>query len=402
MPGHKGGHMIPRYLKRDLYDIDVTELGYNDDLNAPKGIIRDLQESMASEYGCIKSYLLTNGATQGISTALHACAGIGDKILISADCHISVLNIMKIVKAKPVYIRRPFNGGRGFLEPCTFEDVTEAYVLNPDAKILFFTYPNYYGFCADAKRIIEFAHAKGMIVIVDEAHGAHFHYSGLLPASAVELGADIVVQSMHKTLPVLTQVGLLHVNAKELINSIESSLRIFSSTSPSYIFMVSAEYGFRYMQRSGKIELKRIIDAVKKIREFDRIKKVANDDPTRIVYDVTGTGLCGFEISKILADRYGIYAEMADLDNIVLIASVMNRNTDLKKLSTALGTLDRQEFTGSKTVVYDHSYVGRKAEKDILIYPPGTPFMLKDEIYSKEKAEYLQRVKNLGGEIVEC
>jgi arginine decarboxylase len=403
MPGHKGGKMMPHYLKRNIFRIDVTELGYNDDLNDPKSVIKELQEDIAKEYGCLKSYLLVNGATQGILTAIHACCGNNDKILISADCHISVLNALKLTCSQAVFISRPFNNGRGLREPCTLEGVRAAYAQDPDAKVLFFTYPNYYGRCADAKSIIEFAHDKKMTVIADEAHGAHFHFSDLYPESAVDLGADIVIQSMHKTLPSVTQTGLLHVNNISLLNSIGSSIRIFSSTSPSYIFLVSAEFGFRYMQISGKIESKRIIDAIGRIGKFDRIERVAADDPVRIVFDVSKTGCSGYEISGMLSERYGIYAEMADPENIVLIASVMNRNNDFKKLSSALRKIDRRAVcTNIKTPEIGHPETGKISEKNVFIYPPGTPLIFKGEIYSKEKTDYMQKVRSLGGEIIEC
>jgi arginine/lysine/ornithine decarboxylase len=403
MPGHKGGEMIPHYLKRNIFRIDVTELGYNDDLNDPKSVIKDLQENIAKEYRCLKSYLLVNGATQGILTAIHACCGKNDKILISADSHISVLNALKLTCSQALFISRPFNSGRGLREPCTLEGVRNAYAQAPDSKVLFFTYPNYYGRCADAKSIIEFAHEKGITVIADEAHGAHFHFSDLYPESAVDLGADIVIQSMHKTLPVVTQVGLLHVNNSSLLDSIGSSIRIFSTTSPSYIFLVSAEFGFRYMQISGKIELKRIVDAIGRIGKFDRIERVKSDDPARIVFDVSKTGYSGYEISRMLSVRYGVYAEMADPEYIVLIASVMNRNSDFKKLSRALMKIDGQAVCANiKKPEIGHSEAGKKSEKNVFIYPPGIPLILKGEAYSKEKAEYMEKVRSLGGEIIEC
>ena len=391
MPGHKGGRGIKNSIGKNLFRIDTTELPYTDNLYKPEGILKELLSDISKTFGSFCSRLLVNGASQGVLSSFHSCLGERDKVIIFGNCHISVLNALKICRAEPVMVSKTENAEK------VIED-------NRNAKAVFFTYPDYYGFCPDAGGIIRAANKRGMTAIADEAHGTHFTFSDKLPVSAVKLGADIVIHSMHKTLPVVTQAGLLHLNDPVLKDRIDGSLRIFGTTSPSYIFMVSAEYGFEYMKKHGKMELERIIREAMDLGTYEKIFKVPNHDPTRIVFNVAGTGRNGFEISKELSREHRIYIEMADMDSIVMISTVMNTTGDFRKLKKALRLIDsrpvRDKVSGS--MMYDYSFEGRIAEKTICLFPPGTPLVMKGEVYTKAKLEYMQKIKIAGGDIIEC
>ena len=392
MPGHKSGQMIPSYLKKNLFKIDTTELSFSDNLDHPKDLLKDLLDDISNEYNSKKSYLLVNGATQGILASITGCVGRNDKIIIARDCHISVFSALEICGAVPT-----FTEGTN-----SINDIVCTYEKNKDSKVIFFTSPNYYGKCAETEKIIKFAHENGMIVIVDEAHGSHFTYSENFPKSAVELGADIVIQSMHKTLPVMTQVGLIHLNNMSLIDTIEKRIRMFRSTSPSYVFVVSAEFGFRFMKKSGKIELDRIIEEIDNIGTYQNIQKIENDDKTRIVFDISGTGNTGFEISRILFEKHKIIIEMADISRIVLIATVMNKKSDFKRLKKALKELDgSKKVFHNEEVVIDRSRIDEIAQTNVILYPPGTPIILRGEKISEEKLVYIEKCKKSGGEVLE-
>jgi arginine decarboxylase len=398
MPGHKGGRKIPGHFKRNLLKIDTTELSYSDNLRVPSGMIREMLEEISKRYGSIESYLLVNGATQGIHAAFHATLSEGEKAIIAGDCHLSVLNALEICHGKPVFVK-----SRGIEDPAPLSAIEEACRENTDARILFFTYPNYYGFCADAKEIIELAHKNGLIVIVDEAHGAHFEFNKALPVPSLRKGADVVIHSMHKTLPVITQTGLLHVNNNAILGSVKRSVDLFSTTSPSYIFIVSAEFGFGYMQKRGKIELEKLLENIDNIKEFEKIKRIRNDDGTRIVFDVSETGATGHEISRMFGKRYRIFCEMADAKHIVLITSVMNTKRDFRRLEKALDYVNRRKWQKMHIdEENDYSKLGEKAGRNVIIYPPGTPVILEGEVYTKEVIDKIASTKSQGGDILEC
>lgn len=392
MPGHKGGRGIPRALKKNLYRIDTTELDYSDNLNNPKGILKKLQDDIAALYGCHKSYILVNGATLGIISAIYACAKKDQKVIIIGNCHICVINAIKIAGAKAVFVSSQDQG-----------NIIKAILDNTDAAVLFITRPDYYGRCTDVKEVIGIARKKGIKTIIDEAHGTHFFFSDRFPETAIRMGADIVIQSPHKTLPVLTQAGLLLLSDPALETRLFGSIRMFSTTSPSYILIVSIENGFGYMARHGKIESERLIRLSCEIDGFVNIKRLANDDLSRIVLDVSETGKSGYDFARLLRERFGIYAEMADPVCVVFISTVMNTKRDFDKLKKALLHLDRKQFWESKKEsVIDHSMIDRVSEHDIIIYPPGTPIVLKGEKFTKDKLEYIEKVRNMGGEIIEC
>lgn len=392
MPGHKGGRGISRAFKRNLFKIDTTELDYSDNLYDPTSVLKRLQDDIASLYGCYKSFILVNGATSGIISSIYACAKKDQKVIIAGSCHISVINALKISGANAVFVKSQDR-----------DAMTAAVSGHPDAGVLFITRPDYYGRCPDVKDAVLLAKGKGIKTIVDEAHGTHFFFSDRYPVSAISLGADIVIQSPHKTLPVLTQGGLLLLSDPSLEAEIISALRMFSTTSPSYILIVSIENGFGYMARHGKIESERLFGFARGIDGFNYIKRLENNDPSRIVLDVSKTGYSGYAFSKILRERFGIYAELADESCVVFISTVMNIKRDFDKLKKALTRLDKKT-TQVLNVEYeiDHALIGRICERNIIIYPPGTLVVMKGERFTKDKLEYIEKIKKMGGEVIEC
>ena len=411
MPGHKYGYGVPKYLKRNLLSIDTTELSYSDNLLKPESILKELLSKIEKVYKSEKSFISTNGSTMSILASFFAVFKEGDKVIISKDCHKSVLNAIKLTKIEPIFIDYYLDKERQIFMPPLYKNIIEKIDEIDNIKGIFFTYPNYYGVCQNAKEIISKAHSKSIPVIVDEAHGSHFVYSSKFPKSSLEYGADIVIQSIHKTLPALGQTGLLHVKNKKYIKKVEEYYNIFETSSPSYIMISMAEYAIEYMERNANVRIDKVSKWIGKLEEcnFKKIRKIIVDDELRLIYNVYDTGLTGFEVAKILERKYNIYIEMSDLFNVVMIVTLQNKLSDFRKLKSALLYID--SFHGEERFDCERVYRAfeikegkskRVSQKIVLPYPPGVPVLLQGDSISDDMQYYLELVKHNGGEILEC
>ncbi len=227
MPGHKYN---PEFLPPDLLSLDMTEIDGMDNLHAPEGAIKRLQEKIASVYGADESFFLVNGSSSGIVAAICAVCGEGMPLYVQRNCHQSVFNAMVLSGANPLY----------------FNDIIPE--VNGAAVVI--TCPSYGGDVIDILPIADKVHAGGGILIVDEAHGAHFPFHGQFPPTALSQGADIAVNSFHKTLPALTQTAALHVRGTRANRKrLRFYLRAMQTTSPSYIFMASVDFMLDKLER---------------------------------------------------------------------------------------------------------------------------------------------------------
>ncbi|NLW10995.1 MAG: hypothetical protein GX028_03150, partial [Clostridiaceae bacterium] len=256
MPGHHNGRQWPEWLRSNLHLLDTTELSGSDDLLAPEGPARQSLEQVSILSGAAWSRYLTAGSTSGILSMLAACPGRGGRILMSRVCHQSVMHAAALLDLNIVWIKPSLwpeappenNEPMTLLPQISLADVQLA-AANGDFDAVFLTSPDYYGSCAEIAAISEFAHANNASVLVDEAHGAHLSLEHIdLPASAMRQGADICVQSLHKTLPALTSAAVIHVSVAAVssnridLQRLESSLKIFHTSSPSFVIAATAEY----------------------------------------------------------------------------------------------------------------------------------------------------------------
>lgn len=429
MPGHKNGvGFLETEEGRLLYDniikADITEVEGMDNLHNPEGIIKDAQILLSEYYQSEKSYFLVNGSTSGNLAMIFSCFDEGDKIIVERNCHRSILNAMILRKLKPIYINNNVN--KKYNAPLS---IKEEYLIdiikdNGDAKGIIITYPNYYGVCLDLKLIIEEVHKKGMYIIVDSAHGAHFGVCDELPKSAVMLGADMVVTSSHKTLPSFTQTAYLHLNRPELIEKVDFYVSSFSSTSPSYMLMCSMDYARYYLQTRGPEDYKQLIKLSNKYR--DKINKINGIhvickedlvgqayciDQTRYVINIE-EGYSAELLNKYLREN-NIQAEMCDNQNIVLILSPFNKEDHLELLYSTLKKCDLQEFKNKyydlliselpeirflpyeiltkrvKSIELIKSQ-GEICAESVVPYPPGIPLIMPGEVISKNLIEMIQ------------
>ena len=389
MPGHKLGQGFAHDgAFRDPAFFDVTELDATDDLHNPQGPLLDAQELAARAFGAGRTWFLVNGSSCGIFAMIAAVRGtgrssgrygyFGQKILVARDFHYSAFNAMCFAGVRPIYIT--VNKENHILNPGCVEDALNEH---PDAMALYITRPGYFGNVCAIEEITRIAQKRGVLVLVDEAHGAHLAFSRRLPVSALEGGADICVQSAHKTLPAFTQCAFLHASKKALSEDIglegriSDALRAFQTSSPSFLLMASLDYAREYMELRGESELNRVLDNCESfyvkmaacgygipsdIWPIDaegggggggsggdggggdgengdgssvRMNAYARD-MTRLVLDTRPIGLSGTEVERQLWSRYRIKIEMSSPEHIVMIATVSDSDENFAALANAL------------------------------------------------------------------
>ncbi|MBR1736154.1 MAG: aminotransferase class V-fold PLP-dependent enzyme, partial [Firmicutes bacterium] len=345
MPGHKRKRLP--YLE-DMLSLDFTEIPETDDLHAPNSYIYEAQKLMAKIYGCDESFFLVNGTSGGILAAiLSTCPpGSKKKIIIANNCHISVYNALSLTDAEPLYLSAEITpyGFAGGIDPKKIDDITEKY---SDIAACVITSPTYEGFVSDIRTIADKLHRKNIVFIVDEAHGAAFSLSDHAPRSAVSLGADIVIQSWHKTLPVLTQTSAAHIKGS-LVNRelFRHYLNVFESTSPSFILMAVLDKCREYIEENGEKLFSLQYENIKKFREsvdnLEKIKIITPDikgkygiydmDITRLVF-ILNSDTTGKELDDIFYKRYSTRFEMCGINHITAITSITDTEEELERLA---------------------------------------------------------------------
>ena len=250
MPGHKGSLLYREngyedFLKR-LIDCDITEIPGADNLFQTEGIIKATMERYRKLYGAKASYLLINGSSCGLISAIMTCVPRGGKIIIARNCHKSVFNGVSIAGAEPVYAYPEIIEGFGITGEITAKEIQRCLDEAPDASAVLLPSPNYYGVCSDIEKIAEAVHQCGKVLIVDQAHGAHLkffdQYIGIPAQAAENQGADIVIDSTHKTLASFTQTAVANVCSDRIDKyAFEDALQKMESTSPSYLMMASLD-----------------------------------------------------------------------------------------------------------------------------------------------------------------
>lgn len=427
MPGHKGGKgfkstEIGSKLYENFIKADITEVEGMDNLHYPEGIIKEAEEKLSDFYGSKKSYFLVNGSTSGNLAMIFSAFNEGDKIIVERNCHRSIFNGIILRKLKPVYIKNKIY--KKFNTPLSIDEkqLIKQMDKNRDAKGIIITYPNYYGICSNLKSITEEAHKRGMLVLVDSAHGAHFGVNPRLPESAVRLGADFVVMSSHKTLPSLTQTAYLHIGKNVDIGRTNFYVSSFLSTSPSYMLMCSMDYARYFLQENGLQEYDNLINLCnhyrKKINHLDGFHVIGYEDINPCKIDDTRFVLHGSrEVNMYKLNNYllnnKIQPEMCDGINIIFIFSTFNGEEDFEKLYNVLQNCDLNKIKGNKIEITDYEIpkmaympyevlhvdaekinytkaVGRICGKDLVPYPPGVPVVLQGEIIDIDTLKVLE------------
>lgn len=441
MPGHKrNAAFIP-----NPYAIDITEIDGFDDLHAPEGILKEAMERAADLYGAKQSFYLVNGSTCGILAAISAAVPFKGKLLMARNAHKSVYHAAYLRHLSTEYLNPPLNGFgmHGAIDP---DEVRKALAKNSDIHAVLITSPTYEGIVSDVMSIAKIAHEYHVPLIVDEAHGAHFGFHPAFPQTAVRLGADLVIQSMHKTLPSLTQTALLHLNSSYIKKEdVQKYLAVYETSSPSYLLMAGMDKCIRLLKEDGGRLFERYtarlggfyekaddFSNLRVLRKSDYDKSEAYDaDISKIIISSYGTGIDGQRLYGRLRDSYHLQMEMFSRSYVLAMTSIMDSEEGLGRLLSALGEIDArilpqkekhlEEFalvrrfyapkekkmeicdamdSLTKSVSFDEA-PGRISGKMVSLYPPGIPALLPgeaiDEDFVKTVRECIKYRLNLQG-----
>lgn len=433
MPGHKR-RKLP-FLQNNMLSLDWTEVDGLDNLHHAEGILMDAMEHLSLLTGAEKSYFMVNGSTGGILSAFSAALKQGETVLMARNSHKSAYNAVYLNRLKAEYLfpawisQYELNGG------CAPQDVKRALEKNKEIKAVFITSPTYEGIVSDIKAIAEIAHSYNVPLIVDEAHGAHFGLHAAFPKSATTLGADVVIQSFHKTLPALTQTAVLHVNG-ELVKKelLEKYLSIYQTSSPSYIFMAGIDACVRFLEREGKGEMEnytnRLISLRKAISGLSNIalpgKELKGDnsvfdvDISKIILSLCGKSWTGKKLYDILRKEFHLQCEMYMGSFSLAMTSIMddiegyNRLIEaLKKIDaridasenylplqkparvcqTVMSIAEAEEAEKEETFLLDSE--GKISAEFLYLYPPGLPLLIPGERITAEHCREIARYQDM-------
>jgi arginine/lysine/ornithine decarboxylase len=387
-------------------------------------------------YGTKKTWFLVNGSTCGLLAAIAATTEIGETVLIGRNCHKAVyhgalLRNLKVEYVYPSYISK--YGICGGYDP---DEIDRMMSENPKIKVVVLTSPTYDGIVSDIKKIAEIVHRHQGVLIVDEAHGAHFCLFENGPKPAYQLGADLVIESLHKTLPALTQTAVLH-NMSDAVSEgkIEQALSIFETSSPSYILMGSIDHCIRFMKENGKEEMKKLLCLIRKLREekFRVIQMPGKEligrdgvydvDETKLLFSVPGGELSGFELADRLRRSFEFEMEMAAPSYALGISTICDSKEGLEGLFDAIKAVDDtlenrcdslQDFSLDRNEVRYSVYEtgklecetvelkdaeGRISAEFVYFYPPGIPLIVPGEVISKAVMEKVLFGKDRGAQV---
>ncbi len=416
MPGHKGKDVFSSPLAGAQY-IDFTELYGTGNLYDGIPPISDAERIAAEAFGTNAAFYLTGGATHGILTSLFLASRRTKRVLIDRGCHKSVYNAISLFGLEPVYIRSDLILPFGVSGAADCSELSRILSQDSDIGAVVITSPTYYGVVSDIAEIARICHKKEALLIVDEAHGAHFPFHEDM-ASSVSLGADLAVCSLHKTLPALGQAALLTSGSAISPDEIRRASAIFGTSSPSYNIMASMDLAIAFMKDKGReIEaahaaflssLRREINARGVFSALD----ISPSDPMRLTVCTAVGGLCGYDAARILEDEMGIVCEMADTRNILFIITAADEDADLCALKASLISLERYAasheleyalppgFAKAVMTPHDAMFSAHRIKKlcdcegdvsaaVICPYPPGIPILCGGEVIEHEHISFL-------------
>ena len=448
-PGHKIGVEAPQLLKDWMGPALPYDLGVMyalDDLHEPERELKEAQDLTAELYGADDCWFSINGTTALIEAMIMGTVGPDETIIIPREAHRSVISGLVLSGAKPVYMDCQFDERWGIPLGVSLEDAVRTMEAHPEAKAILLVYPNYYGVGVDIVKIVKEAHKRGMIVLVDEAHGPHLPFSENLPVEAIEAGADLVAQSTHKSVGSLTQTSWL-LGQGERINKrrITQMHQMLQSTSPNYIFLASLDMARYQLATEGKALISRTVELSLYLRhELNKIsgittmeyidiqERVVNYDCTKVLIDAKALGLTGIEFERMLREHC-IEVELVQAHHVLVLITIGDTKASVDALIKAVKTVSDEVLNGSYTT--DHSLEGnfnvlskdsavlpepvvrvtprnamyaereqvplsaalhRIAGETIAYYPPGIPCVAVGEVISESVLQYIENRKALG------
>lgn len=464
MPGHKRNDRLFAQNKVstngiDPYEIDITEINDFDNLHHPEGVIKSSMENAADFFGTDKTWFLVNGSSCGLLAAINAVTHIGDSIMIGRNCHKAVYNAIELRNLNVHYVYPQMIKEYGINGGYEIKDIENAFrqaqKQGEKIKAVVVTSPTYEGVVSDIKGIAEIVHQYDSILIVDEAHGAHLGIHEKLPMPAYRLGADIVIESAHKTLPAMTQTAFLHLCGQRVgADKIQNSLAIYQSSSPSYVLMASLDKCIRELQSNGKEKLNQLLITLEKfhhkVSKLEHIKVPGKEltgsngvfdfDICKLIIFIDSNVMNGKDLEEILREKYHFEMEMTSARYVLAMTTLCDDMEQILKLAEVLEEIDKTEFidfgNGSKKVsgikagvektlelcmknrdsqkeklselsIYEakrketeeillENAKGRISADYVYVYPPEIPLIVPGEFISKEIIEQIQYHKRIG------
>ena len=437
VPGHKRGRGNPElrdFLGERCVGIDVSAMKPLDNLCHPVSVIREAEEIAADAFGAHQAFFMVGGTTSSVQAMVLAACKRGDKIILPRNVHRSVLNALVLCGAHAIYVNPDVDLELGISLGMPMEQVRRAIAQNPDAKAIFVNNPTYYGICSDLRAIVELAHAHGMLVLADEAHGTHLYFGDDLPISAMAAGADMSSVSMHKSGGSLTQSSFLLTSDTVGTGYVRQIINLTQTTSASYLLMSSLDISRRNLALRGREIFARVLDLAQYARgEINAIegyraygKDLVNGDSvfdfdlTKLSVNTLGIGLAGIEVYDILRDEYDIQIEFGDLGNILAYLSIGDRRQDVERLVGALAEVRRryrrpgtglltseyiepqvalslqEAFYAEKEQLPIEEALGRVSSEFVMCYPPGIPILAPGERVTEAVLRYIAYAKEKG------
>lgn len=409
MPGHKRNDI---FAPNDAYLIDITEIDDFDDLHHPEDCLKSAMERASDIFGTKETFFLVNGCTGGILAAVSATCNRGDHILLARNSHKSVYNTLMLNGLEATYL---WPKGEIMGLPCGMieaADVEKAFVDNPHIKCVFITSPTYEGVVSDIAGIADIVHRHNAVLIVDEAHGSHMQFGHIFPKSAIAEGADIVIHGIHKTLPTLTQTALLHINSDRVDQAaVKKYLRIFQTSSPSYVLMGAIDYCMDFLENDGKEyyniycrRLERVYNKLSSLKALQVLPYSQNRDASKIVISTCGSGIDGLTLYNMLRKDYNLQPEMSLPQYVIMMTSVMDDENALDRLTDAILRIDNINSFDSESAncsmhsshMYSHIIPGSIAGDMLYVYPPGIPIVVPGETYTEEIIESINHYIDKG------
>lgn len=439
MPGHK--RRMSGDMPQEVTAMDITEIDGFDNLHQPEGILHALQQKAAKLYGAEESFYLVNGSTCGILSAVSAALPEGGHILMARNCHKSVYHGVYLRNLTVSYLYPAVVEGYDISDAITPKQVQEALDREPDLDAVLIVSPTYEGRISNIEQIADIVHERGIPLIVDEAHGAHLGWTEGFASNSCQSGADLVIHSVHKTLPAMTQAALLHVNGNRIDRDrLKRFLHIYQTSSPSYLLMASIDNALHLMEQQGK-ELfaafyqryHRMMSALLQCKclEF-LLPEEGRQDIGKLVISTKKFGLSGQHLYDILLEDYHIQMEMASESYCLAMFTVADEEEAYERMREALLDIDRRMEEGIlkpdmvSTVNYPSGQfpskdaislgtawdmpwemialqdaVGRYAGEFVNLYPPGIPLLVPGEVLTEEMyghiLSYLEQGLNVQG-----
>lgn len=437
VPGHHMGNVpnkFKSFIGDQLYRADVNAPIGMDNIANPHGVLLDAERLMADFCHADKSFFLINGTSSGILAMIMTVCKANDKIILPRNVHKSIVSALILSGACPIYVAPRLDTELEIANQPTVEDYVKVMQKYPSAKAVFVINPTYFGAVTDLKRIVEEAHSRGMAVLVDEAHGAHYYFDKNGPISAMDAGADMASVSFHKTGGSLTQSSVLLLKSKTIKRSeVQKTLNILNTTSPSTILMASLDSARHYVATKGQENMDRVHKLsdyarkeIAKIKGFVPCNKdhfLAKDcfdyDETKLVIKIDHLDINGFDIYQLLKKKYGIQIELAETYVFMGVLAIGNSHAQMVRFVKALKDISATHYKKSLPEV-KHSFgidfpfqlirpraayhapgikvpleeaVNCISKESIMVYPPGIPLIVPGEVFTPELVERIQEYR---------